>query len=347
MIETLEIHNFKSIKDLTLPCKRFNIFIGEPNTGKSNILEALGLVSFVGVREHQPDAKLDGFVRFDRLSNLFFNQETDQELLIKWDGLQLSVQCHDGQYVGLCETTFPLDPEDPHRETGKLADFLGVSDTISEMSTYEAVVEEYEGQLIKPSRVRFFRTPATSHFRESDSDHLLPPCGSNLVSLLVNNKQLRDNAGLPYGALGYRLWVRPHENQIDLARDSEDIVVTSFPYSLASETLQRATFYNAAVKTNRDSVLVFEEPETHSFPHYTGHLAERIALYPNNNQYFIATHNPYFLMSLLEKAGKGQLAINIVYSEDHQTKVKEISASDLPELFELDVFGNLDRYLDP
>ena len=48
MINELEIHNFKSIKDLTLPCKRFNIFIGEPNTGKSNILEALGLVSFVG-----------------------------------------------------------------------------------------------------------------------------------------------------------------------------------------------------------------------------------------------------------------------------------------------------------
>ena len=48
MIETLEITNFKSVKRLTLPCKRFNIFIGEPNTGKSNILEALGLLSFVG-----------------------------------------------------------------------------------------------------------------------------------------------------------------------------------------------------------------------------------------------------------------------------------------------------------
>ncbi len=37
MIETLEIHNFKSIKDLTLPCKRFNVFVGEPNTGKSKV----------------------------------------------------------------------------------------------------------------------------------------------------------------------------------------------------------------------------------------------------------------------------------------------------------------------
>ena len=107
------------------------------------------------------------------------------------------------------------------------------------------------------------------------------------------------------------------------------------------------TFYNSAIITNRDAVLVFEEPESHSFPHHTNYLAERIALDENNNQYFIATHNPYFLMPLLEKAQKGQLAINIVYSEDYQTKVKEISPSELPELFELDVFANLDRYLEP
>ena len=54
MINELEIHNFKSIKDLTLPCKRFNVFIGEANTGKSNILEALGLLSFIGVRQYHP-----------------------------------------------------------------------------------------------------------------------------------------------------------------------------------------------------------------------------------------------------------------------------------------------------
>jgi AAA15 family ATPase/GTPase len=45
MIEELEIVNFKSIKNLRLRCKRVNLLIGEPNTGKSNILEALGLLS--------------------------------------------------------------------------------------------------------------------------------------------------------------------------------------------------------------------------------------------------------------------------------------------------------------
>ena len=43
MIADLEISNFKSIKHLQLDYRRINIFIGEPNVGKSNILET-GLV---------------------------------------------------------------------------------------------------------------------------------------------------------------------------------------------------------------------------------------------------------------------------------------------------------------
>ena len=43
-INTLEIKNFKSIKHLQLDCKRVNVLIGKPNVGKSNVLEALGLI---------------------------------------------------------------------------------------------------------------------------------------------------------------------------------------------------------------------------------------------------------------------------------------------------------------
>ena len=46
-IKRLEIRNFKSIRHLTLNCNRINVFIGEPNVGKSNILESLGLLSFL------------------------------------------------------------------------------------------------------------------------------------------------------------------------------------------------------------------------------------------------------------------------------------------------------------
>ena len=41
----LRIQNYKSIKDLHLECGKINVFIGPPNSGKSNILEALEIPS--------------------------------------------------------------------------------------------------------------------------------------------------------------------------------------------------------------------------------------------------------------------------------------------------------------
>ena len=48
MFDHLEIRNFKSVEHVELSCRRVNVLIGKPNTGKSNILESLGLISYVG-----------------------------------------------------------------------------------------------------------------------------------------------------------------------------------------------------------------------------------------------------------------------------------------------------------
>jgi AAA15 family ATPase/GTPase len=68
MITTLDIKGFKSVRDMHLDCKRINLFIGEPNTGKSNILEALGFLSWYG-----RGGTLRDFVRFDTVQHLFFD----------------------------------------------------------------------------------------------------------------------------------------------------------------------------------------------------------------------------------------------------------------------------------
>ena len=44
-IKFLRIQNFKSIKDITLHPRRVNLIIGEPNVGKSNLLEAMTLLA--------------------------------------------------------------------------------------------------------------------------------------------------------------------------------------------------------------------------------------------------------------------------------------------------------------
>ena len=43
-IDNIEIKNFKSIRHQKIEgCKKVNVFIGYPNVGKSNILEAISL----------------------------------------------------------------------------------------------------------------------------------------------------------------------------------------------------------------------------------------------------------------------------------------------------------------
>jgi len=93
MIETLEIANFKSIKHLRLDCKRINIFIGKPNSGKSNILESLGIFSF-------PYKDLRSFVRFESPSNLFYDENIEEKVTIKADNNILEIEFKEGSFRG-------------------------------------------------------------------------------------------------------------------------------------------------------------------------------------------------------------------------------------------------------
>ena len=326
MIETLEITNFKSVKHMTLPCKRFNVFIGEPNTGKSNILEALGLLSFIGAWKYQPGIKLDGFVRHERTSNLFYDEEVGEPLSVRCDDAALVLAYRDGCYRG---------------------EYTSAGETAAAISGDRRTITEVDcsrEETLAP--VRFYRSPATGNFRPSSCEYLLPPNGSNLPSLLMRNAELRHTINLPYKALGLRLEAGSQENKIEVVRKSDGATI-SYPYSQTSETLQRHSFYIAAIDSNRAAVLVFEEPESHTFSPDAVFLAEVIARDDDENQYFITTHSPDFLMTLLCKAPRDDLAINIVHHDDYLTKVKQLSPEDLPELFELDVFSNLERYLKP
>ena len=77
-----------------------------------------------------------------------------------------------------------------------------------------------------------------------------------------------------------------------------------------------------------------EEPEAHALPYYTKYLAERIAL-DDRNQYFITTHNPYFLMAVLEKAPRREAAVFVTYLEGTETRVARLSDDKIEELMDM------------
>jgi len=323
-VKELRIENFKSIRQLKLDCRRVNLFIGEPNTGKSNILEAMGLLSHVNY------GNLKSFVRFEVMTDLFYDRILDNPISIRFDDKNFKVQFQNGRFVGLVEQL---------TERGAT-------------SSYSVFNYDYYGREDKyPTEIlnvfKFYRFLRKSEFANPQSEFLLPPDGNNLLAIIMTRKRLKGILNDLFQKFGYRPVFRPQEGKMEILKDLEDIII-SLPYSLASETLQRLVFYLAAIHSNKDSILTFEEPEAHAFPYYTKYLAEIIASDKNNNQYFIATHNPYFLTSILEKTPKAKVAIFATSLENYQTKAKPLNEKQKEKILAdmgYDFFFNIEKFL--
>jgi AAA15 family ATPase/GTPase len=319
MIKTLEVKNFKSIKHLKLDCKRINLFIGKPNTGKSNILESISIFSF----PHSLSDDLKNYIRFENMTNLFYDQDTSEKIETTADNIYCEIKFINGRFYG---------SGGDKEEKKEYFDF------------------NYDGKgslkISEASPFKVYRFAMMDEFQIRAYDFLLPPRGENLLSILLTNKALRKFVAEILSEYGLRIVLKPQESKIEVQKEIEDVII-SYPYSLVSDTLQRVIFHLAAIETNKNSILIFEEPEAHAFPFYTKFLAERIAM-DKSNQYFISTHNPYMLLSILEKTPKEDIGIFITYFKNYQTMVKSIAEKEMPEILDLDtsIFFNLDRFLE-
>ncbi len=329
MIQTLEIQNFKSIRYLQMDCRRVNLFIGEPNTGKSNILEALGLFSVPHTWE------IRDFVRMERMEDLFYNQDISQPVTVQWEGKFAS----------------PLTPSSAQVTADQEA--LQFTFSLSPGLVME-IPYHYDGNPIaeKPplrgTPFKFYRFSPSVVFARRPFGFLLPPRGENLPQILMVHKDLRRLVGEFFDSFGLKLVIKPAENRVEVQLREQEGLVVSIPYLSIADTLQRLIFYTAAVKTNQNSVLIFEEPEAHAFPLYTKYLAERIAL-DSANQYFLSTHDPFFLISLVEKTPLDEIAVFVVYLRESQTMLQPLTTKeDLESVLDMDadLFFNLDWFLE-
>jgi len=318
MVQDIAIKNFKSLIDLKFKAKKVNIFIGEPNTGKSNILEALGLFGW----SHGDK----GQIRYKSAENLFSDNDvtipieinaSPYHYLLKYEGDKFS--------LNITENNKSLF----RKGAG------GIVITESEELRRKSIFKHYK-----------FRTPSTSTSPDQGNfTYLIPPHGSNLFDILNTNKKVKEYVKTVLKEHGYQLRLRMQGKEIEVTKEIDEVYY-DFPYQIISDTLQRIIFYIAIVETNTNSILLLEEPEAHTFPFYTKHLAERIAL-DENNQYFIVTHNPYFLISLVEKTNIDDLGVFVTYMQDYQTKVRPFEKNEYAELLDLnaDIFFNLDKFL--
>ncbi|HZZ74368.1 MAG TPA: AAA family ATPase [Puia sp.] len=104
------------------------------------------------------------------------------------------------------------------------------------------------------------------------------------------------------------------------------------PERSQSETIKRIDFFKAVIGSNKDSILLFEEPEAHCFLPFTTQITQEM-IANTRNQYFMTTYSPFMINNLLENAGK-ELAIFKVHLVNHETVIHRLAENELDDLFQ-------------
>ncbi|WP_322800494.1 AAA family ATPase [Thermoflexus sp.] len=317
-ISSLEIHRFKSIKELDLPCRRVNLFIGPPNTGKSNLLEAMGIFSVPYERD------LKTAIRCETVSNLFYDEDVESAVQVRAGSYQWTLKAEGD--------LFRLDAQGPEM-------------AFSYRYSLDGALANGGGSPPSSSPFRFYRFRPLTRFPGRESDFLRPVAGENLMQLLLTRKSLRQLVADLLKEYDLRIVLKPQESRIEIQKEVDGVII-AHPYTVLSDTLQRLIFHLVAIESNQNAILILEEPEAHAFPYHTKYLAERIAM-DSSNQYFISTHNPYFLLPILEKARREEVGVFFTYWKESQTRVRMLEATEIEELMDIgaDLFFDLERFL--
>jgi len=352
LIKNIEIKNFKSIRHQKIDdCKRINVLVGYPNTGKSNILEALSLFSI-----DRPDTDFSSFVRVEELPTLFFDGNVIDEVKISINGnnimyasiLELD-KIHFAWRLNKPVNSSKETPENIHDVYGIL-DFSKVEgdDKIKDWDSifhrlprHPDFKKELEGYVAPVKKYSFQKNVMYS---SGKYDSLLIPNGENIFDLIRTRSDLRKEIANLFEGYNLKLLYNSAERKFSILKDISKDAIFSIPYGLISDTLQRLVFYKVAIASNKDSILLFEEPEAHMFPPYISKLSSDI-WYNKDNQYFISTHSPFVVNDFLENA-REELAVYVVeYKKDTgETIIKRLTDEQLHEAYQygIDIFFNLE-----
>lgn len=197
-------------------------------------------------------------------------------------------------------------------------------------------------------KVKLYKFPYDFIFKKQAIRHpyLIPPVGVNLIEAIQDSKLEKELANI-FSEYGLKLLFDKTNNTLRIMKSLKgDNTMVSLPYSSIADTLQRIIFFKTAIASNKDSILLFEEPEAHCFPPYITHIAKEI-INSKSNQFFIATHSPYILDTFLESA-RADLAIFMADFKDGRTVIKRLTDSELNDVYEygLDLFFNAELFTD-
>ncbi|MBN8825801.1 MULTISPECIES: AAA family ATPase [unclassified Spirosoma] len=355
-INYVEINNFKSIRHLELSdFKRINLFIGRPNVGKSNLLEALSLFSLPYLWENSP-RKLTEIIRLESQRELFYEGDTSKGISIRVGlmGIQdIRENCHidfNRQTGGLNAEIFVSRRDNNKLNFDEYRSHSGFSPDSSYIVQYtidqKFKLSDYFGTESRHfiNYIKRYEFSPRVKYKELKIPFLQPPFGSNMLYVLELMPKLKEVYAQWFRQYGLRLVSDLSSQSLKILKDKGDEVFL-LPYSSIADTLQRIIFYKTAVASNENSVLLFEEPEAHAYPPYIAEFTQEV-IRSVTNQFFIVTHSPLIVNDFLE-GSIDDLAIFMVDFKDGQTVAKPLTRDEIKEVHQygVDLFFNNEAYL--
>ena len=337
-IHDIEIKNFKSIRHVRVEdCRRINVFIGYPNVGKSNILEALSLFE-VG---EMYDIDLREFLRFESYVNLFYNNDISNNIQVKlgdFEKIQLTIDAK-GKELQL------------RSESKKM--FFEMEIPLDEFAVntmaHGSNASDYYDSLERLPIKKYSFVSAEVGNRLTNSRELVSPFGENIVNVISLNPGLKKEVVEVLKGYGLKYATDEH-NKIKIVKEYKDNEVKIFPYVQVADTLRRLIFFKAAIASNSRSVLLFEEPEAHMFPPYVSKFTADVMYDEHVNQYFIATHSPFVINDFMENLKYEELSIYVVgyRKETGETEIRRLLEEELHEIYQygIDLFLNVGNFLE-
>ena len=323
-IKNISIQNFKSLEKVDIQgCKTFNLFIGRPNVGKSNIIEAL---SCLAIPYLYPMKKTIGSVfRIERASALFFNGNVSTPIEIKTDSYSMRIV---------------------NTSSNKIDVYHGHSKEVQPLSIVDLKVKKGidEYPVFKPYS---YEAHADADWHtQVDMPFLCPWDGNNIMQVLQQNEIIKQYFINLLKEYNLQLTMDVASQELRVLKPLEDSSSFIMPYMALADSIKRLMFYKAAIDSNKDSVLMFEELEAHAYPPYISIIAQTIIQNPSN-QYFLTTHSPYVVNEFLTDKAL-DVAIHIVDYKDGKTIVKTLNEKEMVEVYEygIDLFFNTEAFLD-
>jgi len=346
-INKLKIQNFKSLEKVELDCARINIIIGKPNVGKSNALEAISLLG--GTYSVNDKKYLSDFIRYKKFGELFSAKGTDTPILVQSDLGVAQIRHHthnnlfDYSLAPDLKTLTALNKLDLNKRANSVTENISRDSkgAVAQLPQYYQIIYN-DGQIQAPYQIIQWHSPVKKFdfIRDQRIDNLfnqflLPASGSNLYSIVKKDKQLTKEVAGFFKEYKLKFVFKEDEKEFGLQREKNGVVF-SYSYNSMADTLQRIIFNIAAIQSNKNSVLLFEEPEAHSFPLYIKKFAEEVVA-DKNNQYFITTHSPFILNTIIENAPLSHVKVFVATYNNYQTKLTALSQKELEEMLN---YGN-------